>query len=333
MTGAAAEGEEEIIQRYLAPLAASWPGALGLADDCATIAVPDGHELVVTTDALVRGVHFLPAESAGAIAWKALAVNVSDLVGKGARPLAYVMALALPAAPEPGWMRAFADGLARAQEAFAIVLAGGDTDRTPDHLSVSITAFGTLPKGRLVRRGTARPGDRIYLSGSIGDATLGLRLALDARLADAWGLEGAGASRLLERFRRPEPRLALGGVVLGHAAASMDVSDGLMKDLGRMCRASGCRAVIEADRVPLSPAARTVVAAGGAGLQDLVTGGEDYEVLCCVRGGQAAAFEAAARAAGVACTCIGEMEAGIGAVLVDAAGAALAIGRAGWDHF
>lgn len=325
--------EDDIIQRYLAPLAADFAGAHGLLDDCATLSPPPGHDLVVTTDALVEGVHFLPGEKADAVAWKALAVNVSDLVGKGARPLAYLMALALPSAPEVAWMRAFAGGLGHAQQAFGLHLAGGDTDRTPGHLSVSITAFGIVPAGRTVRRSGARPGDRIYVSGPIGDATLGLRLARDPFLAATWGLDAAGAAALLDRFRRPVPRVAVAGAVLEHASASMDVSDGLAKDLARLCRASGCRAVVKIDDVAISAAARQVVTVGGASEAELITGGEDYEVLCTVPAARARAFEAAARKAGVTCARIGEMQAGEELVLVGRDGQPLSLNRSGWDHF
>lgn len=333
MTGPAIASEEEIIQRYLAPLAAGLAGAHGLADDCATLAVPDGHEVVATTDALVEGVHFLAGEAAGAIAWKALAVNVSDLVGKGARPLAYLMGLALPQAPSGDWMRAFADGLGEAQCAFGIQLAGGDTDRTPGHLSVSITALGVVPKGRMVRRGGARPGDRIYVSGPIGDAMLGLRLVLEPALAAAWRLGDDAVAALTESQRRPRPRVALADAVLAHASASMDVSDGLAKDLGRMCRASGCKAFVRAGMVAMSDGARSVLEAGGAGLAELLAGGEDYEVLCTVAPRRSAAFEAAAANAGVPCTCIGEMQSGEGVLVVDREGLPVVFGRTGWDHF
>ena len=287
----------------------------------------------MTTDALVEGVHFLPGEEANAVAWKALAVNVSDLVGKGARPLAYLMALALPSAPDASWMRAFAGGLGHAQQAFGLHLAGGDTDRTPGHLSVSITAFGTVPSGRAVRRSGARPGDRIYVSGPIGDATLGLRLARDPCLAAKWGLDAAGAAALLDRFRCPLPRVALVGAVLEHASASMDVSDGLAKDLARLCRASRCRAVVNIVDVGMSAGARKVVASGGASEVELSTGGEDYEVVCAVPAACAIAFEAAALSAGVTCSCIGEMQAGEGLAIGARDGRPLALDRVGWEHF
>ncbi len=333
MTDRVTDGEEAIVQRYLAPLAAAYPGAFGLLDDCATIRAPEGHELVVTTDALVEGVHFLPGESADAIGWKALAVNVSDLAAKGAMPLAYVMGLALPEAPRAEWMHALAGGLARAQQSFAITLAGGDTDRTPGHLGLSITAFGTIPAGRMVRRNGARPGDRLYVSGTIGDAALGLRLLREPSLAAAWGLDETQALHLLDRLRYPSPPVALAGVVADLASAAMDISDGLAKDLGRLCRASGAGAVVERDKLPVSQAARQVLARRGATVAELVSGGEDYEILLAVKAARCAALEDAARAAGAPCTMIGQICAGSGISLIDSAGRPIPLGRQGWDHF
>ncbi|MEE8579266.1 MAG: thiamine-phosphate kinase, partial [Hyphomicrobium sp.] len=253
------DSEEALIDEFLAPLAAGFPGAFGLADDCAVIAPGAGEELVVTTDAIVAGVHFFADEDPGAIAWKALAVNVSDLIAKGAAPLAYLMTLALPEAPERGWFTAFSDGLRRAQEAFGCTLAGGDTDRTPNELSVSITAFGTIPAGAIVRRSCARPGDHVYVSGTIGDATLGLKQRRDASLGLRCGLDKAGRDHLDARYCMPVPPVGIARVVRACACAAMDISDGLVKDFSRLCRASGTGGRIEAARVPLSSPARTVV--------------------------------------------------------------------------
>lgn len=333
MTDRAIEGEEEIVQRYLAPLAADFAGSYGLIDDCATIRPSDGQELVVTTDALVQGVHFPPGESADAIGWKALAVNVSDLVAKGAKPLAYLMSLSLPEAPRQEWMQGLAGGLARAQEAFGISLAGGDTDRTPGHLGVAIAAFGTIPAGTMVKRSGARPGDRLYVSGTIGDAVLGLRLLQNSALSAAWDLKDEEARYLLDRLRYPAPRVALASVLAELASASMDVSDGLAKDLGRLCRASHVGAEVEASAIPLSKAARCVLETGGASLAELFAGGEDYEILAAVSPGRCAAFEAAARRAMVPCAKVGQVVAGDGVVVTDSAGRPTPLGGGGWDHF
>ncbi|KAB2941229.1 MAG: thiamine-phosphate kinase [Hyphomicrobium sp.] len=327
-------GEEALIAEYWAPLAADFPGALGLKDDCAVIATPAGAELIVTTDALIAGVHVLPGEDPCAIAWKALAVNISDLVAKGATPLAYLMSVALPDAPERAWLASFAAGLAAAQQAFGCRLAGGDTDRTPGPLSVSITAFGTVPKGRMVLRTTAQPGDRVYVTGCIGDAALGLALRRDPELRARCKLDAAARRDLDAHFSRPHPPVALVPALGACASAAMDISDGLMKDFDRLCRASGVGGHIEAPHVPLSEPARAIIAAGGATLADLMSGGEDYEVLACVPPARAGEFERLADKAGTRVTCIGTIAAAAaGVVATDRAGQAVVFGKAGWDHF
>jgi len=333
MTPEKLASEEEIIAEFWAPLAAGSAGAFGLKDDCAAIAPPPGCELVVTTDGLIEGVHFIAGEPADAMAWKALAVNVSDLVAKGATPLAYVMSLALPQ-PDRAWLAAFAEGLAKAQAAFGCSLIGGDTDRTPGPLAISITAFGTVPAGRMLRRSTAKPGDAVYVSGTIGDAALGLALRRDRALEQRCELDSAAQAHLETRFRRPKPPIGLRNALLGYASAAMDVSDGLLKDFGRLCQASQAGGQIDATAVPLSAAARAVVAAGRATLADLLTGGEDYEVLAAVGPREAARFEGAAAASGTLVTRIGLIEkAAQGIRVIDGSGNAVAFKRTGWDHF
>ena len=333
MTPEKPASEEEIIAEFWAPLAAGSAAAFGLKDDCAAIAPPPGCDLVVTTDGLIEDVHFFPGEAADAIAWKALAVNVSDLVAKGATPLAYVMSLALRA-PDRAWLAAFAEGLREAQAAFDCSLVGGDTDRTPGPLSVSITAFGTVPTGRMLRRSAAKPGDAVYVSGTIGDAALGLVLRRDPALAQRCGLDASAQAHLEARFSRPKPPIDLRDALLGYASAAMDVSDGLVKDFGRLCQASQAGGKIDATAVPLSAAARAVLAAGGATLADLLTGGEDYEVLAAVGPQDAAEFEAAAAASGTSVTRVGLIEAAAQGVRVnDGSGHAMAFKRTGWDHF
>lgn len=322
------DGEESLIQGFLAPLAAGYPGAFGLRDDCALLTPEPGTELVLKTDPVAAGVHFFAGDAPEDIAWKALAVNVSDLAAKGAQPLAYLMALALPAAPTRDWMRRFADGLQQAQAAFGCHLIGGDTDRTTGPLTISITVIGSVPAGQMVRRATARAGDLLYVSGTIGDATLGLRLRRDPILAAAWGLAVADAQTLVQRYLRPRPALGLRAALRAHASAAMDLSDGLIKDLDRMCRASGIGARIEAARVPVSAEAQLVLHTHPGLLPDLFTGGDDYEVLIAVPKISQAAFEAQTRLAA-----IGEMIAGSSVEVRDAAGAQMVFARTGWDHF
>lgn len=327
------DSEDDLIARFLAPLSAGFPGARGLLDDCATLAHEPGEELVLTTDAVAEGVHFLPDERPEDIAWKALAVNVSDLAAKGATPVAYLMALSLPEAPEEQWLRGFADGLRLAQERFSIALAGGDTDRRPGPLSVTITAVGRLPQGAMVPRGAARPGDRIFASGTLGDAALGLALRRDPDLARSWALDDHEQRLLLERYARPEPRLALAPVLRALASAAMDISDGLAKDLGRMCRASGCGAVIQASRIALSGAASKVVSAEPVRMQAALGGGDDYEILAAISPDKADQFAAEARRAGTEVREIGVAVEGRRVEFMRPDGSSLRLDRPGWDHF
>ncbi len=333
MTDETLRGEDNIIQEYLAPLAAGYPGAFGLKDDCATIAPPPGHELVVKTDPVVEGVHFLADTAPEDIAWRALAVNVSDLAGKGATPVGYLMALALPDAPRREWLARFASGLGEAQRAFGCHLMGGDTDCRPGPLSVSITAFGSLPAGRMVRRGTARAGDHLFVTGTLGDATLGLALLKDAALAQRLGLAQNETAELVHRFLRPRPRLALGPLLLGHASAAMDLSDGLMKDCGRMCAASNVAAVLHADALPLSDPVGKAVAKDAAWFRAVAAAGDDYEILAAVPAAKADGFIKGAAALDFPITRIGEMRAGSGVRMERPDGSEMTFARTGWDHF
>ena len=328
-------GEANIIQRYLAPLASLYPGAFGLRDDAAVITVPPGMDCVASMDAVAAGVHFFADDDAADVGWKALAVNVSDLVAKGAVPHTYLMALAFPEAPSADWLAAFARGLGEAQAAFGITLIGGDTDRRPGPVSITISAFGLVPAGRMVRRETAQGGDRIFVSGTLGDAALGLKLRGRTGDAAAWGLPSDQRAHLIARYVRPQPRLALAGAVRDHARASMDISDGLVKDLGRMAAASGVGALIEIARLPLSAAAARVLARAPGEISAVFGGGDDYELLVTVGAHQAEAFQTAARAAGVAVTEIGQIVEGAGVVVNDANGRSFAISasESGWDHF
>src|SRR5215470_15707593 len=228
-------GSEEALIRLLAPLAIGAPGAFGLADDCALLAVEGGVQLVLKTDPVAEGVHFFGDDAPEDIGWKALAVNASDLAAKAARPLGYLMALSFPEAPRAAWLKGFAAGLEAAQTAFGCHLLGGDTDRRPGPLTITITILGTVAARGMVRRGTAKPGDVLFVSGTLGDAALGLALRKDGTLAPRWGLAPDAVKHLIHRFLRPQPRLALAGALRAHASAAMDVSDGLAKDLARMC--------------------------------------------------------------------------------------------------
>ncbi|MEQ1577016.1 MAG: thiamine-phosphate kinase [Hyphomicrobium sp.] len=325
--------ESELIQTYLAPLARRTPGALGLSDDCGVLVVPPGVELIVTTDAIAAGVHFLNDDAANDIAWKALAVNVSDLAAKGAVPLAYQMALSFPEAPHHDWLRGFASGLDEAQAAFGIGLLGGDTDRRPGPLTITITAFGYAAKGRMVLRSGARPGDVIFVSGTLGDGALGLQIRLQPAAAVNWHLTSSEAYDLGRRYLRPDPRLRLGPALLDYATAAMDISDGLMKDLSRMCGASHVGARLEIASIPLSQGACTVVTNDPSQMSRIVSGGDDYEILCTVLPENTDGFLSAAHACGIDVARIGTIVPGGGVCLYDADGQPVQLAGAGWDHF
>lgn len=326
-------GEEALIATYFAPLARSFPGALGLLDDCANLSAKPGHEFVVTMDAVAAGVHFFPDDPPFDIGWKALAVNVSDLVAKGARPSCYFMSIAFPERPAETWLQAFTDGLRAAQERFGLSLAGGDTDRRPGAIAITITAIGDVPSGRMVRRGAARPGDRLFVSGTLGCAALGLRLRGDEGLATSLGLTSDQADQLVGRYLRPEPPLALAGVLLDLAAAAMDLSDGLAKDLRRMMRSAGVGAEVDTSLVPLSSAFRAAVSVRPELIMDALAGGDDYQVLVAVHPGDAAQFKDASRGVGVTVTEIGRVTQDVGVKFHDAEGRPIEIARGGWDHF
>jgi len=290
-------GEDRIIARYFRPLA-SHPAALRLIDDAAALTPSPGNDLVLTVDAIVGGVHFLPDDPPDAVAKKALRVNLSDLAAKGARPVGFLLVLALPKETSETWIAGFARGLAADARTYACPLLGGDSVRTSGPATISITAFGTVRKGTMVHRAGARPGDRIVVSGTIGDSALGLMLHRPGGV-DGWTLGRAQKKALLGRYLLPQPRNAIAEAVRRHASAAMDVSDGLVGDLGKLCAASGVSADIEIERVPLSPAARQVVAAAPEMIERVLTGGDDYEIVCTVPGKQLVAFRAAAAKARV----------------------------------
>ena len=306
MTSPGRSSEDSLIARYFAPLAGE--GGLGLRDDAACISPKSGHDLVLTADALVETVHFLPGDPPGSVARKTLGVNVSDLAAKGADPAGFLLSLALPEGWTENWLSGFAAGLGEAAHDFSCPLLGGDTVRAKGALTLSVTAVGQVPAGRMVRRTTAREGDVICVTGTIGDAALGLRL----RSAPAWAasLSSEETAFLADRYLHPQPRHRLATALRTHARAAMDVSDGLAGDLAKMMRASGVTAEVEIDRVPLSPATRTGVQAD-PGLIDLaLTGGDDYEILCTLPEKSLDSFLKEADSVGVALSVIGRVVAG-----------------------
>ena len=308
-----------MIARHFAPLAGE--GALGLTDDAAVFAPPPGRELVVTADAMVGGVHFLPDDPAGAIAQKLLRVNLSDIASMGAEPLGYLLTLSAPRGTPDAWFGAFAAGLALDQAGFGVRLFGGDTTSTPGPLSLSVTMFGHVAPGAAWRRNGARPGDDLWVTGTIGNGVLGL-WALQGKIADPDG-------SLAAHYRLPAPRLGL--KLQGVVTAAMDISDGLLQDAGHMARASGVAIQIELSRVPLSPAGRAIrpdfVASG-------IAGGDDYELLLAAPAANEARLRTAAHDAGVTVTKIGRCLDGEATVAcIDGDGTSVAAGGGGWSHF
>jgi thiamine-monophosphate kinase len=324
--GARRRDEFERIADFFAPLAAGWPGARGLADDAAIIEPPPDRDLVVTADALVGGVHFLGDESPDVIAAKLVRVNLSDLAAMGARPLAYVVTLALPDHIDDRWLARFAAGLAAEQARFDISLIGGDSVATTGPVCLSLTAFGLVPQGRAVRRTGARPGDLVFVSGTLGDGALGLR----ARRGELVELEASHRAALIERYRLPQPRVALGQRLVDLAHAGQDVSDGLVADLGHICAASNVAGVVEAGRLPLSPAAQAVPSQWA--LDAALGGGDDYELVFTIGAGERDRVAELSRALALPLTEIGRVEAGCGITVVDRDGHEIPVARPGYRH-
>jgi thiamine-monophosphate kinase len=324
-------GEDSLIARYFKPLATD-PGAFNLDDDAAMLK-GQGGDIVVTTDAIVEGVHFLPNDPPDTVARKALRVNLSDLAAKGATPAGFVLTLALRVADEK-WLTPFARGLGEDAALFHCPLLGGDTVSTPGPLMISITAFGRVPEGRMVHRSGAKPGDQVVVTGTIGDAVLGLDILRGGAVATALAGDVAARRVLVGRFRVPQPRNALAEAVRDHASAAMDVSDGLAGDLAKLCAASGVSAVIDAPGVPLSAAAAAMLARGAVGIETLVSGGDDYEILCAIPENHFDAFAAAARNAAIAVTSIGTVIAGAASPkFLDAQGREIPLSRLSYTHF
>jgi thiamine-monophosphate kinase len=320
--------EDRLIARFFQPLA-THPGALGLSDDAAFLTPPPGCDLVLKTDAIVGGVHFFPEDAAHTVASKALRVNLSDLAAKGARPLGFLLSLALPKETGDDWLEGFAQGLRGDAVLFGCPLFGGDTDRTPGPITISIAMFGSVPEGTMVRRAGASPGDRVFVSGTIGDAALGVIL----RRGKNWKLGEPQRQHLISRYLLPQPRNALAEAVRMHASAAMDVSDGLVGDFAKLCRASGVAADVDVGRVPLSEAAKAIISADASVLESALTGGDDYEIVCTVPAARSASFQAAAKAANVAVTEIGEIKAGHGARFLAASGQTLRFKHVSFSHF
>jgi thiamine-monophosphate kinase len=333
--------ESELIERYFRPLGAARADVvLGIGDDAALLTVPPGSQLVVTTDALVEGVHFLPGASARALGHRALAVNLSDIAAMGAAPAWMLLSLILPEANE-GWLGQFVIGLAALARREGVALVGGNLSRGP--LSITITLLGQVPPGAALRRDGARPGDLLYVSGTLGDAAAGRELVQGQGHGQEQGQEQGQERRqeqaarpeyapLRERFESPQPRVALGQALRGLASACIDLSDGLYVDAARLLHSSGCGGQIDATCLPLSNALR---AYGGARAPQLALGGgEDYELLFSAAAAHATAIEQAATGLGERITRIGTVSEGTGLGVNWSNDATMTAAiPAGFDHF
>ena len=305
--------EFEIIKRYFAPL--SGKGSFGLKDDAALLPSRPGHELVVTTDTISQGVDFFAFDPADSVAQKALRVNLSDLAAKGAEPACYLLNISLPGNVTPDWLAAFSMGLARDQEHFGVSLLGGDTGSGDGLLSITITAFGYVPEGKMLTRSGARVGDSVYVTGTIGDSGGGLAIFKREKHA----LSDADRDYLTTRYRLPQPPVTLIPRLRAIARSSVDVSDGLIADLGHIASASGARIVVEGERVPLSAPLRALW--GGNALRRAVVAGDDYQTAFTAPPGRQGPF-----------TEIGRVEAGEGVGFL-LNGMEVSISKAGYQHF
>jgi len=305
--------EFDIIARYFAPLTGE--GAFGLKDDAALLPARAGHDLMVTTDTISEGVDFFAFDPPDSIAQKALRVNLSDLAAKGAEPSHYLLNLTLPHAVTPDWLAGFADGLARDQQTFNISLLGGDTGAGDGPLSIAVTAFGFVPQGRMVKRNGAKVGDAVYVTGTIGDSGGGLAIFKREKHT----LSDAERDHLTARYRVPQPPVAFASQLRAIAHAGVDVSDGLIADLGHVASASGVRIVVEGERVPLSAPLRALW--GDDTLLRAVTAGDDYQIAFTAPPGLNGPF---AR--------IGRVEKGEGVGLT-LAGDEIAVSKPGYRHF
>ncbi len=316
--------EFDLIARYFTrPARPGGAVLLGVGDDCALLAPPPGETLAISTDMLVEGRHFFAGADPEALGHKALAVNLSDLAAMGARPLGFTLALALPAA-DATWLEAFSRGLLALADEHGIELVGGDTTRGP--LNICITVFGSVPGGRSLRRDGAAAGDEVWVSGTLGDARLALEALLQNERLPADMLQAAAP-----RLHRPTPRIALGLALRGIASAAIDVSDGLLGDLGHILERSALGAVIDADALPFG----AVLASQAPELKRefALNGGDDYELCFTAPPALRASVEAAAAAAGVTVTCIGRITQQAGLHVTDGSGHALAPASRSFDHF
>jgi len=322
--------ERELIETCFAPLTREGDAALGLCDDSAILSPPADGDLALTVDTITCGVHYLPDDPPDRVAQKLVRVNLSDLAAMGARPIGYLLGSAFARDLDGDWVARFAEGLARDQAAYDVALLGGDTTATPGPSSLTLTAVGAVPRADALRRSGARAGDTVCVSGTIGDAGLGLRLLSGDLAVDA----DADAAFLAARYQLPEPRVALGRRLREQrvATAAIDVSDGLVADVAHLAAVSGVAIELDAGAVPVSDPARHALDAGRTRLDELLTSGDDYELAFTVPAERRSEMLAAAAAAGADVTAIGMVREGQGITIRDEAGAPMALDRTGWRH-
>lgn len=316
--------ERGIIETIFKPLAAKGAPAFGLENDTAIYTPPPGYDLVITKDVMIEGVHFLPGEDGEVVARRLLRSNLSDLAAAGAKPVGYLLGLMGKETIGQKWLLAFAAALKEDQNKFGMTLFGGDTTSGSKSLCLSLTALGAVKSGRASTRLGAKPGDKVFVSGTIGDASLGLDCLKGVLPRDDY---------LIGRYQRPEPRLALGQALAGLASAVIDVSDGLVLDAENLCGASGVGARLDLAKVPLSPSAKTWAGESEEKLIRLVTAGDDFELLFTVAPASRGQVEALSKKAGLPITLIGEITEPQKLVVLDKNGQVVEIKNKGYRHF
>lgn len=321
--------EFDLIERLFSPLTSSHPGAASLKDDCATLSITSGYEALYSVDTLVEGVHFFREDPAGSVAKKMLRVSLSDIAASGGSPRGYLVALSLPGDVSFDWLEDFAKGLAADQITFDVVLLGGDTTSTPGPLTLSLTAIGEVPIGHAIRRTGVVSGDDIYVTGTIGDAALALRVVNEMGRKEAL----QRYPKLLERYILPQPRVALGPLLFNIATSCIDISDGLCADLNQICEASHVSAEIRQAAIPLSPVAETLVKNNKNYWQFVLGGGDDYELLFTANQSKRKIIEKLADQIEIPISRLGSIKKGEGVLVLNGAGGLVPVDFPGWKHF
>ena len=318
--------EFEMVQKYFLPLTMGRDEAGGLLDDAAIFSVPDGMDMVISSDTLNSGTHFLEDEKPENIAHKCLRVNLSDMAAMGATPCAYQMNLAFNAYPDEPWVKAFSGALLEDNEKFGVFCAGGDTTVAEGSLLVSLTIFGFVPKGKAVKRSGAKEGDVIVLTGPIGRAAVGVKSLLGL-------LELDNPEPFLSICHKPEPRTPLSPAIAQYANAAIDISDGLIADLTHVCDASGLSGELQLGAIPFTDETVALLKAGIVNVETLLTGGDDYEIAMAVAPSNINALSEAAKAVGLDLSVVGEFKAGEGVHVMNEGEGELEFKQTGWTHF